>query len=117
MSKKVSYTSVRDVEAYVPKFAQKIIGETAQITQTEKWTRNGEELSCEIEILTKGAPGGTRGTMSVRPAGKGSSWSSDYDIKVSIPLLGGKLEKTMYEELGKGFLEEKTFNDKWLADH
>lgn len=114
----LTISSVRDVAATVPKVAQKIIGDTAQITQTEKWTRNGDALTSEVEILTKGAPGGTNGTTTVKPSGSaGSTWSADMEIKVPVPLMGGKLEGIMHEEMGKSFAEEKVFNEQWLASH
>ena len=69
------------------------------------------------DITTKGAPGGTDGTMSVKADGSGSTWSADFDIKVSIPLLGKKLEGIMLDETGENFVKEKAFNDEWLASH
>lgn len=116
-SDSLTLSTVRDVAATVPKVAQKLIGETAQVTQTEKWTRNGDELTSEVEIVTKGAPGGTTGTTTVKPSPEGSTWSADMDIKVPVPLLGGKLEGIMHEEMGKGFADEKVFNEQWLASH
>lgn len=113
----LTVSSVREVAANLPAAAKKIIGETAEVTQTEEWTRSGGELSCKITITTKGAPGGTDGSMSVKPDGKGSTWVADFDIKVAIPLLGKKLEGIMLEETGANFAKEKGFNDEWLASH
>ena len=113
----LTVSSVREVAANLPAAAKKVIGETAEITQTEEWTKSADGLACTISITTKGAPGGTDGTMAVKADGAGSTWSADFDIKVSIPLLGKKLEGIMQEETAENFKKEKTFNDDWLASH
>ena len=56
----LTVSSVREVAANLPSAAKKVIGETAEVTQTEKWTRSGDDLTCQISITTKGAPGGLR---------------------------------------------------------
>ena len=113
----LTVSSVREVAANLPSAAKKVIGETAVVTQTENWTRSGDQLTCTISITTKGAPGGTEGTMSVKPSGNGSTWAADFEISVPIPLLGKKLEGIMNDETSANFATEKTFNDAWLASH
>lgn len=113
----LTISSVREVAANLPSAAKKVIGETAVITQTENWTRAGDQLTCTISITTKGAPGGTEGTMSVKPSGDGSAWAADFEISVPIPLLGKKLEGVIHDETSNNFATEKTFNDKWLSSH
>ncbi|NQU36183.1 MAG: DUF2505 domain-containing protein, partial [Actinobacteria bacterium] len=61
-------SSVRHVVANLPSAAKKIIGETAEVTQTEEWTRNGDELTAKITINTKGAPGGFNGSSKISPS-------------------------------------------------
>ncbi len=113
----ISVKVTRSVPADLPGFAKKIVGETNVVTQTEKWTRAGDKATATEEILVKNVPGGTTGTMEIVPAGAGSEWSADFDIKVSIPMVGGKLEGVMQNETGATFKQEKAFNDKWLAEN
>ena len=108
---------VRHVVTHLPSAAKKFIGETAEVTQTEEWTRSGDGLTSKITINTKGAPGGFTGSSKIAPSDAGSSWSTDLDIKVAIPLLGKKLEGAAYDETGDNFIKEKDFNDKWLSEH
>ena len=110
-------SSVRHVVANLPSAAKKVIGETAEVTQTEEWTRAGDELTAKIAIATKGAPGGFTGSSKISPTDTGSSWSTELDIKISIPLLGKKLESAAYDETGDNFIKEKEFNDKWISEH
>lgn len=109
--------SERDAPADLPGFAKKIVGDTNHVTQTEKWTRNADAATATIEILVKNVPGGTTGTMSITPSGDGTVWQSDFDIKVSIPMVGGKLEDVLKKEYGSNFKQEKVFNDTWLANN
>lgn len=109
--------SERDVPADLPSFAKKIIGDTNHVTQTEKWTRNPDTATATIEILIKNIPGGTTGTMKITPSGSGTTWRSDFDIKVGIPMVGGKLEGIIKDETASNFEQEKTFNDQWLANN
>lgn len=110
-------SSVRHVVTHLPSAAKKIIGETAEVTQTEEWTRSGDELSSKITIATKGAPGGFNGSSKIAPSDAGSSWSTELTIKITIPFLGKKLEAAAYDETGDNFVKEKAFNDTWLAEH
>lgn len=107
----------RDVPADLPGFAKKIIGETNHVNQTERWTRSGDSAHCDITIEVKNVPGGTTGTMDMKPSGDGTVWDADFDIKISLPLVGGKLEGVMLEETRANFVKEKAFNDSWLASH
>ena len=116
-SDSISVSSIREVDANLPGFARKVIGDKAVITQTENWHRQGDHLVCEVGILTKGAPGGISGTMSIKPSGGGSEWDAHFDIKVAIPLLGKKFEGLAHDETVENFKKEKAFNDEWLASH
>lgn len=111
----VTMTCQREVPADLPGFAKKIIGETNHVTQTERWTRAGDSAQAEITIQVKNVPGGTTGRMEIKPAAGGTVWDADLDIKISLPLVGGKLEGVMLDETTSNFRQEKVFNDSWLA--
>lgn len=113
----ITVKSTREVPADLPGFAKKVIGETSVVTQEENWTRSGDTANCTINITVKGAPGGTTGTMKIAPSGAGTAWEANFEIKVSVPMVGGKLEGLMMKETGANFVKEKTFNDEWLASH
>ena len=112
-----TYSSVRNIPADLPSVAKKIVGDTNTATTTERWTKTGNSASATIEIQIKNVPGATTGTMSITSSGDGASWSFDFDTKVSIPMVGGKLESIMTDQTGDQLDQEKTFNDQWLASH
>lgn len=107
--------STRNVPADLPGFAKKIIGDTNHVTQNERYTKDGDRISCQIQIAVKNVPGGTSGSMVITPSGAGSVWDADLDVKVSLPLVGGKLEGVIRNETANNFVQEKRFNDSWLA--
>jgi hypothetical protein len=107
----------RDVPADLPSFAKKIVGDTNHTTHTETYSRAGDNVSGTADIRIKNVPGGMTGTYKISASGSGSTWAADYDIKVSIPMVGGKLEGVMKDETASNFKQEKTFNDQWLANN
>lgn len=109
--------STRNVPADLPGFAKKIIGDTNHVTQSEQYTRSGDRISCQIQIAVKNVPGGTSGSMVITPSETGAVWDADLDVKVSLPLVGGKLEGVIHKETANNFVLEKRFNDSWLAVH
>lgn len=111
----ITMVNERDVPADLPSFAKKIIGDTNHLTHTERWTRVDDAATCSLEITVKNLPGGTSGTMEIKPASSGCTWDADLDIKIGVPLLGGKLEGVMHDETSLNFRQEKAFNDAWLA--
>lgn len=112
-----TYTSVRNVPAELPSVAKKIVGDTNTVTTTEKWSRAGDSASATIEIHVKNVPGGTTGTMEMSESDGRTTWSFDFDTKVSIPMVGGKLEGIMNDQTGDQLAQEKAFNDQWLANN
>ena len=110
-----TYTSVRNIPADLPSVAKKIVGDTNTVTTTERWTKTGEAASATIEIQVKNVPGSTTGTMDINASADGAVWSFDFDTKVSIPMVGGKLEGIMNDQTGEQLQQEKGFNDRWLA--
>jgi hypothetical protein len=95
----------------VPSFAKKIVGESTRVVITQVW--RGHEASYDIE--TPGKPTRVRGTATVSPNGSGAVLVYDLDIKASVPLIGGKLEKLVADLTEEGFDKEQTVGATWLA--
>lgn len=74
----------------IPSFAQKFVGDQIRIVQHESWaTPTGAELALDIP----GKPGTMRGTITLAPEGTGTVQTVDAELKVALPLVGGKLEQ------------------------
>jgi hypothetical protein len=95
----------------VPSFAKKIVGESTRVVITQVW--RGQEASYEIE--TPGKPTHVQGTATVSANGTGSVLVYDLEVKASVPLIGGKLEKLVVDLTREGFEKEQTVGAAWLA--
>jgi carbon monoxide dehydrogenase subunit G len=97
--------------AGVPSFAKKFVGESTRAIITQVW--QGHEASYEIE--TPGKPTHVTGTVTVTENGSGSVLVYDLDVKASVPLIGGKLEKLVVDLTNEGFDTEQSVGAAWLA--
>lgn len=96
----------------IPSFATKIVGDRITIVQQETW-RTPTEGDIVVEI--PGKPGSMRGTATLSPAGAGTVEVVELEIKVSIPLVGGKVESLVADMLRKALEKENEVGRTWLA--
>jgi hypothetical protein len=97
--------------AGVPSFAKKFVGESTRAITTQVWT--GTEASYVVD--TPGKPTSMKGTASIAENGSGSTLSYDLEVKASVPLVGGKLEKLVVELTTEGLEKEQAVGAAWLA--
>ncbi|MDM4772520.1 DUF2505 domain-containing protein [Solimonas sp. SE-A11] len=101
---KVSY-EVKS-SAPLPGFAKKVLGETTTVTQTERWDRSSKKG--EVIVEPKGLPGKIRCSTSLAESGGSSTKTFDWEVSVKIPLVGGKLEDLIAEDIrGKNPVDAK----------
>lgn len=95
----------------VPSFAKKFVGESTRAITTQVWTGT----TAVYTVDTPGKPTSMSGTMSVTEQGAASVLIYDLDVKASVPLIGGKLEKLVVELFTAGLAKEQTVGSAWLA--
>ena len=95
----------------VPSFAKKFVGDSTRAITTQVW--RGTEASFEVE--TPGKPTSISGTATLAENGSGSTVTYDLEVKASVPLVGGKLEKLVVELTTEGFEKEQAVGAAWLA--
>lgn len=98
--------------AGIPSFAKKIVGDEIEILQREEWS-SPTDATLEVSIPHK--PGHLKGTVTLRENGTGTVETVDAEIKVHIPMLGGKLEKLIADLLGSALRSEHRVGKGWLA--
>lgn len=112
--RKIKLSPQREVPALVAKFVK------GAITYTEQGTFTARTNTLEIVTI----PGfmadqlTTRGTyklQSLGPTKVRRTW--DGEISCKIPLLGGKVEKHIVEEVTNSYRDTTEFTRKWLVDH
>jgi hypothetical protein len=97
--------------AGVPSFAKKIVGETTRVIITQVW--RGQQADYQIE--TPGKPTHVHGTATISANGSGAVLVYDLEVKASVPLIGGKLEKLVVDLTKEGFDNEQGVGATWLA--
>jgi carbon monoxide dehydrogenase subunit G len=97
----------------LPGFARTFAGDSTQAVQREVW-RDGTSASLSIEA--PGKPTNMSGTIRLEPNGAGTTEVVELEIKVKVPLIGGKLEKLMAEKVQAGMDVEQGVGTAWLLD-
>ena len=95
----------------IPSFAKRLVGNEIRFVQQESW---GSPSSADIHVTIPGKPGEITGTVSLAQSGDDVVQQVDASVKVSIPLVGGKVEDLIAGFLGKAFDAENTVGAKWL---
>ena len=113
----ISNEITRKVTIDLPGFAKKVMSPTNTMVQKERWSppdASGQRV-CTYSIEVHGVPSRISGTVTLSPDAGGTRQDIEAEVKVSIPLLGGKLEKFAVESGTKQLADEATFTQKELA--
>lgn len=97
----------------IPSFARKFVGDTIHIRQHEEWH---SATDASLEVSVPGKPGHLKGSITLRPDGDGTVETVSGEIKVHIPLVGGKLEGLIAELLDHALRAEQRIGRIWLAE-
>lgn len=95
----------------VPSFAKKFVGDSTRAITTQVWS--GSTASYEVD--TPGKPTSVKGTLSLTEKGSSTVLTYDLEVKASVPLIGGKLEKLVVDLFTDGLAKEQTVGAAWLA--
>jgi hypothetical protein len=98
--------------AGLPGFVKKFAGDSVEIVQSEQW-RDAAQGDVVVEI--PGKPGQMRGTARLVEEDGGVTELVDMEIKVNIPLVGGKIEGFIAEMLTKALRAENSVGKEYLA--
>lgn len=109
--------SRRKVTIDLPGFAKKVMAPTNTVVQTDEWAPADDagRRVCRYRVEVQGVPSRIDGTVTLVPDGGGTRQDIVADLKVSIPLLGGRLEKLAVESGRKTLEHEAAFTAKELA--
>ena len=98
--------------AGLPAIAKKIAGDTTQAVITEHWA---DARGGSLEITAPGKPPSAVGTITLIEAATGTTEVVELEIKLKVPLIGGKLESLMADTIRAGIEVEQTVGAAWLA--
>jgi hypothetical protein len=96
----------------IPGFARKFVGDEIQLVQTEYWS---DIETARVEVVIPGKPGQMSGTVTLREAGGTTTETVQMDIRVGIPLVGGKIESLISDLLRKALRVENSVGRQYLT--
>lgn len=96
----------------VPSFARKLVGDEINILQEEKWSSQTDAV---LAVTIPGKPGSMIGTVALRAHDGGTMETVAVDVKVNIPLIGGKLEDFIGGMLLRALKAENKVGQDWLS--
>lgn len=101
---------------HLPTPVQKILRGDLVIERTETW-RLAESGRYEgtVTARVKDAPGNIGGGLTVAGRDGGSEFAINAEAKVDVPLIGGKIESAIAEQVVRLMEREARFTQQWLA--
>jgi Protein of unknown function (DUF2505) len=103
----------------VPDYARAFIGSSLVITQIDDWAPPGVDGAREgtVVVEIKGAPIRFAGSLALGPGtdGAGTVEAIDGDIKASVPLIGGRMERALEPALKAAIRVEEREGRAWLT--
>jgi Protein of unknown function (DUF2505) len=103
----------------LPSAVRSVLPGNLTIERNERWTRqdSGRYLG-DVDVTIPGAPASATGGMRLRdlPEG-GSELNVRADVRVSVPLIGGKIEGVVGEQVQRLLAAETAFTQEWLAQN
>lgn len=103
----------------LPSVARTVVGGDVKIDRSETWRREDDgHFTGEVAAAIPGVPCTITGSMWLRDV-DGSEGTSEFvvegSVKVSVPLVGGKLEDFVAEQVEKLLAAEESYAAEWLA--
>jgi hypothetical protein len=95
----------------IPSFAQKLVGNEIRFIREESWS---SPAGADVNVTIPGKPGDMTGSTSLSQQGDTVVQQIELAVKVSIPLVGGKLEGLVADFVVKAFDAEHKVGAKWL---
>jgi hypothetical protein len=94
----------------MPSFLRAMLPGNLTIRRTETW----RGCRGSVEAVVDGAPGTITGVMDLEPDAAGCVLGSQLTVEVPLPLIGGKVEKIVIDNIATLLNSEYQFTLTWL---
>lgn len=100
-----------------PESAARFTGPELTVVEQVDWAEPGPDGSRTgaLTMTVLGQPVTLKGTLQLKPGGRGTTVDLDGELKVAIPLLGRKLEQSSAPAVLAGFRTQQRVGDRWLS--
>ncbi|NIH85906.1 DUF2505 domain-containing protein [Amycolatopsis granulosa] len=99
----------------LPPIVRKLQPGDLYVDREHTFTRDGDGYTGTARATVSGMPGEITARTEIRPAGDGTVVQTRGEVKVRIPLVGGKLESFVAAELTTLLAREAEFSREWLG--
>ncbi len=103
------------MNAPVPGFAKKFLGETMSVVQQDTW--NTAARTGELKVEMQGAPIDISAKMELKQGASGAENHVHWNIHCKIPLVGGKIEKLIADDIRAKSPADLEVSNRILADY
>lgn len=100
----------------LPAAVAKTFGSEQHMTLTETWRATKDGWEGEHEINIKGAPVKVSAKFTLKNVPHGSVYDVSHKAKVSIPLIGGVVEKYIVKQIQEGLAADMRFTSDRLDE-
>ncbi len=98
----VTLVITRAVPAGGPGFLQRLLPSNPRATTTDIWAPSVDGVRrATWSAVLAGAPASLRGTMTLEPTPTGNRYTIDGEVRVPVPLIGGKAESFLADQLAR----------------
>lgn len=105
-------------EKDLPPIVGKVMNGDLAIVRTESLNRIAPgSYSGDVDVAIPGAPASAAGTMRLADEGAGSAFEVHADVTVRVPLIGGKIEEIVADQVRRLLEAETAFTVRWLGSH
>lgn len=105
-------------ERNVPRLVDKLLMGASLVKERGEYDPDRQRMTIEIELPVVGSRvrfGGTYSSVSGGSGGFRLVWQTYCEAR--IPLVGGRLERYLLDEVKQSFADQYVFTKRWLAEH
>lgn len=111
----ITHRSAQKADIPLPDFARKFVSDSMIVTQTDTWdTATGIG---RLDVAVKGMPMKISCEMKVEASGKGSVNRFKWNVSSGIPLIGGKLERLLVDDIKTKSVTDHAESARLLKDY
>ncbi|HEY2834469.1 MAG TPA: DUF2505 domain-containing protein [Sporichthyaceae bacterium] len=108
----------RTLQIDPPSFIKALVGNNITILESQTWADGdgASDRTGSLIVEIKGQPGGVNGTLHLFEDGGKTTVDLDAEIKVRVPLIGGKVESYIAGMLDRLLNKDAQLGQTWLAE-
>ncbi|MFE3291317.1 DUF2505 domain-containing protein [Rhodococcus sp. NPDC059234] len=103
---------------HLPAVVTKVRPGDLVITRTETWgPLTGDSSAGTFTARVDGVPATLTGTMTLAADGTGTILTMEGKVEVKLPLIGGRIESAIADQVSELLDNENEFTARWLSEH